>query len=210
VDGLLPTLRSVRDPALLDIYLGRAAERTGVRRDTLVGEVARERAAPAIRRKVRPADGQEDGAAALRGGDAAERALLVLLSRDRDLLEVAVEAGLEAGHFRDQSLRAIYEALLVAGEAEPRLSEEETAVWGALAEDETEVVHPRSAFDETVRRLVHRAKLDRLAQIDRELELAEEDQARRLLVEKEELARELRGAGVPLSFLRHYTETARA
>ena len=41
VDGLLSTLRSVRDPALLDIYLARAAERTGVRRDTLVGEVAR-------------------------------------------------------------------------------------------------------------------------------------------------------------------------
>ena len=40
--------------------------------------------------------------------------------------------------------------------------------------------------------------------------LAEEDQARRLLVEKEELARELRGAGVPLSFIRRYSERARA
>ncbi|MGB5675008.1 MAG: DNA primase, partial [Gemmatimonadota bacterium] len=52
VDGLLSTLRSVRDPALLDIYLARAAERTGVRRDTLVGEVARERLVARPRRGV--------------------------------------------------------------------------------------------------------------------------------------------------------------
>jgi len=83
-------------------------------------------------------------------------------------------------------------------------------VWRDLEGDDTEVVHPRDAFDETVRCIVHRAKLDRLGQIDRELDLAEEEQAKRLLVEKEELARELRGAGVPLSFLRHYLETARA
>ena len=44
--------------------------------------------------------------------------------------------------------------------------------------------HARDAFEETVRRVVHRAKLDRLAQIDRELELAAEDQARSLLIEK--------------------------
>jgi DNA primase len=213
VDGLLSTLRSVKDPALLDIYLGRAAERTGVRRDTLVGEVARARF---VARPRRAADSGGGGAAdpasggAVRGVDPVERSLLLLLARDRDLLEVAVEGGLEESHFRDELLRRIYRSLLGASVGELDLSDDAAPVWRALQEDDTEVVHPGDAFNETVRRIVHRAKLDRLGQIDRELDLAEEDQAKRLLIEKEELARELRGAGVPLSFLRHYLEAARA
>lgn len=213
VDGLLSTLRSVKDPALLDIYLARAAERTGVRRDTLVGEVARQRLAP------RPRRGPESGGPATEGAsseevprevDPVERTLLLLLARDRDLLEVAVESGLEARHFRDAFLRVIYEALLVAADGDLDLADEVAPVWTELLVDDSEVVHPREAFAESVRRIVHRAKLDRLTQIDRELELAEEDQAKRLLIEKEELARELRGAGVSLSFLRRYSEKARA
>jgi len=213
VDGLLSTLRSVRDPALLDIYLARAAERTGVRRDTLVGEVARERLV------ARPRRGADGGSAAtgvpldeeeLRGVDPLERSLLLLLARDRDLLEVAVETGLEERHFRDTVLRRIYQALLVASEGELELSDDAALLWTALQEDDIEVVHARDAFEETVRRIVHRGKLDRLSQIDRELQLAEEDQAKSLLIEKEKLARELRGAGVPLSFMRRYSKKARA
>jgi DNA primase len=208
VDGLLSTLRSVRDPALLDIYLGRAAERTGVRRDTLVGEVARERQVPRGRPSAGAGGRSTTGAAEdeRRTMDPAERALLLLVARDRALLEVAVEGGLEDRHFRDAALRRIYQALLIAGDERPGLSPEDDLAWQELLEDDTEVVHPRDAFDETVRRIVHRAKLDRLAQIDRELDLAEEDQAKRLLVEKEEVARELRGAGVSLSFLRRYSD----
>jgi hypothetical protein len=132
------------------------------------------------------------------------------MARDRGLIDAAVESGLEERHFRDDALRCIYVSLLLAGDGEPALDEDVSDVWGALVSDEMEVVHPREAFDETVRRMVHRAKLDRLTQIDREMELADEDQARRLLVEKEEVARELRGAGVALSFLRRYSETAPA
>ncbi|MCK5446709.1 MAG: DNA primase, partial [Gemmatimonadetes bacterium] len=213
VDGLLSTLRSVQDPALLDIYLGRTAERTGVRRDTLVGEVARARMTPRKRQATAtrpgseersPFDEQDSRNAAI------ERTLLLLLARDRSLIDAAVESGLEERHFRDDALRCIYVSLLQAGDGEPALDENVIDIWGALVSDEMEVVHPREAFDETVRRMVHRAKLDRLAQIDREMELADEDQARRLLVEKEGVARELRGAGVPLSFLRRYSETAPA
>ncbi len=213
VDGLLSTLRSVKDPALLDIYLGRAAERTGVRRDTLVGEVARERLVPRARRAAdngNATTGASPSADPSRGVDVIERALMLLLARDRDLLEVAVESGLEDQHFRDPVLRRIYQSLLVAADADLDLAGDAAPVWAGLLEDDSEVMHPQEAFDETVRRIVHRAKLDRLTQIDRELELAEEDQARRLLVEKEELARELRGAGVPLSFMRRYSEKTRA
>lgn len=212
VDGLLSTLRSVKDPALLDIYLGRAAERTGVRRDTLVSEVARERMVPRARPGTVGRGGRETVSQAEEGParvDPVERFLMLLLARDRDLLEVAVESGLEDRHFRDDSLRRIYRSLRVSGVGELALTDEVSPLWSELQDDDTEVVHPREAFEETVRRIAHRAKLDRLAQIDRELDLAEEDQARRLLVEKQQVARELRGAGVPLSFMRRYSEKAR-
>ncbi len=160
VDGLLSTLRSVQDPALLDIYLGRTAERTGVRRDTLVGEVARARMTPRKRQATAtrpgseersPFDEQDSRNAAI------ERTLLLLLARDRGLIDAAVESGLEERHFRDDALRCIYVSLLQAGDGEPALDENVIDIWGALVSDEMEVVHPREAFDETVRRLVHRA-----------------------------------------------------
>jgi DNA primase len=215
VDGLLSTLRSVKDPALLDIYLGRAAERTGVRRETLVSEVARERA---MRRPHRPRDVGR-GAKSLEGSEpggqrdaagAAEQTLLLLLARDRALVDVAVEVGLEAGHFRDPTRSRIYDALVLADEEEPELDERASEQWELLRADSTELVHPREAFRETVRGIVHQARLDRLVQIDRELELADEAQARQLLIEKEQVARELRKAGVPLSFVRRYSETTPA
>ena len=136
--------------------------------------------------------------------------MLLLLARDRGLVELAVEHGLETRHFRDAVTSRIYEALLATDEGELDLDEEAAEMWAALLSDDSEVVHPAEAFEETVRRLVHRARMARLAHIDRELELADEEQARRLLVEKEQIARELRGAGVPLSFLRRYSETTPA
>ncbi len=65
-------------------------------------------------------------------------------------------------------------------------------------------MHTGQVFDETVRRLVFRRQLERLGHIDRQLQLADEAQARLLLVEKTEVAGQLRRAGVSLSFLRGY------
>lgn len=213
VDGLLSTLRAVRDPALRDLYLARAAERTGVRRETLVREVARETARSAPRGgERRPGSRRGEEEAATRrpeGGETlAERALLLLLLRDRPLLAAARERGLSAAHFREPAFRSIYEAL---AEAEPdagtdalagRLTPEQASRLEELAGDPTELVHPGETFEQALRRLLNREALERMRQIDRELELADEEQARRLLVEKSEIARRLREAGVSLSFLR--------
>lgn len=212
VDGLLATLRAVRDPALRDLYLARAAERTGVRRETLVREVAREPA----RGVMRPRTEREPGGGPARpGGDApatdgetlAERSLLLLLLRDRGLVESTRGRGLAPAHFREPAFRSIYEALTEAGpDAGPealaeRLAPGEAARLEELAGDATELVHPGEVLEQALRRLLNREGLERLRQIDRELELAVEEQAKRLLVEKAELARRLRKAGVSLSFL---------
>jgi DNA primase len=211
VDGLLSTLRSVKDPALLDIYLNQASERTGVRRETLVSEVARwrpeRRAVPGRVQGRRPGTTRPPDAET-----AAERTLLILLRRDPALITAAAEQGLAATHFRDARARAVYGALLAEAERgqseEPgrRLDESAARLWDGLSADSTEFGHPADVFAETVRRLVYRDRIERLAHIDRELKIAEEEQARELLVEKEQIARELREAGVPLSFLRRYSE----
>ena len=210
------------DPALRDLYLGRAAERTGVRRDTLVSEVARERARSRVPRQWR------SGAADVAAGDAAgverapigseadvaaERGLLLLLLRDGSLVERSIERGLQEDHFREPGHRSIYVALRAA---EPDadaatlaegLEAGEQETLRRLIEDSTELVHPGEVYEEALRRLLNRQHLDRLRQIDGELELADEEQARRLLVEKSELARALREAGVSLSFVRSYAGT---
>ncbi len=223
VDGLLSTLRAVRDPALQDLYLARAAERTGVRRETLVREVARARSESHSREVVRRSsrsgrspsnrDASETGTGHGSEADvAAERGLLLLFLRDRSLIERSVERGLSPGHFRQPGLHSIYVALLESdpeqetASIEEALELEEGALLRRLLKDSTELVHPGDVYEEALRRLLHRERLERLGQIDRELDLADSEQARRLLAEKSEIARELRAAGVPLSFVRNYAD----
>lgn len=223
VDGLLSTLRAVQDPALQDLYLARAAERTGVRRETLVREVAKARSRPdsrgAGRRSSRSAGADTSGdrrgverGFAYEADLAAERSLLLLFLRDRSLIDRSVERGLSPDHFRQPGLHSIYLALLDSDpEMEPEsieesLGPEEKALMYRLLEDSTELVHPRDVLEETLRRLLHRGQLERLGEIDRELDLADAEQARGLLAEKSDIAKELRAAGVPLSFVRNYAD----
>jgi hypothetical protein len=139
---------------------------------------------------------------------AAERGLLLLILRDPTLVERSNDRGLEADHFREPGFRSIYEALQAAGpERDPEsflasLNGPDAELFEQLSADSTELVHPGDVYDEAMRRLLNREKLDRLRQIDRELELADEQQARRLLMEKSDIAKNLREAGVSLSFVR--------
>ena len=226
VDGLLSTLRAVEDPALRDLYLDRAAERLGVRRETIVREVAsarrRERRRP--RRRSRAAGpgapggppGPDPGPAGPRPGTAvgdrsAERTLLLLFLREPSMLDRALQAGLEGERFRSERHRRIFARLREARESgeEPwppaEFPEEDRELVEELRADPTELVRSDAIFEQALRRILYRPQLERMDEIDRELELADEDQARELLVEKHELAGELREAGVPLSFLRRHT-----
>lgn len=202
VDGVLSTLRAAKDPALRDIYLDRAAERIGVRRETLVHEIAR---GEEIRRSRRRVAGP---GAAVATPPAVERNLLLLLLRDPGLVGRASDAGVTVEHFRHPGLAALYETLVKAhGEGQPddwmrRVPSDRRDLVERLLGDETELTDSMEIFEESVKRVLHRSRLERLTEIDRELELADETQARELLVEKQTIAAELRGAGFPLSFLR--------
>ncbi|HKK26992.1 MAG TPA: DNA primase [Gemmatimonadota bacterium] len=229
VDALLPTLRSVSDAALRDLYISRAAERTGVRRETLVQELVRSgrggSSGPGRPRRSSSAGKGEGGArpAAREGWRAAERNLLLLFIRDPSCVRRAREAGLAADDFRDERLAAVARALLASGgagagteggdegsgegkTAADRLEGPERETLRELEADATELTHPEDIFEHSLRRVLYRTRLERLDEIDRALELAESDQARELLREKEALARELREAQVPVSFLRRFAE----
>lgn len=115
VDRLLPTLRAARDPALRDIYVSKVAERTGVRRETLEGEMekADPPAGPRSRTRPNPPAPGVDRAPSL----GAERKLLLLLVQFRDYVDRAAErVGPE--DFQDPSLRAVFQALV----ADPELT----------------------------------------------------------------------------------------
>ncbi len=115
VDRLLPSLRSAKDPALRDIYVSKVAERTGVRRETLEGEMEKaetpfgHRAKPSV--VPRPS---EQPRSRVRG---AERKLLLLLVQFRDYVDRAAER-LGPEDFLDPALREIYQALV----ADPELT----------------------------------------------------------------------------------------
>jgi DNA primase len=214
VDGLLSTLRAVRDPALRDIYLDRAAERTGVRRDTLVHEIARTEAQRGRARGSVAGGPRVDPAGSLKAPEddprshLAERNLVLLLLRDQALIGRASEAGVGPEHLEHAGLRRVYQALLEHDESggdmewAARLEPNDRELAERLIGDATELTEPVEIFEQSMRRLLYRPHMKRMKEIDRELELADETQSRELLREKQRLANELRAAGVPLSFLR--------
>lgn len=222
VDGLLSTLRAVRDPALRDIYLDRAVEGLGVRRDTLVHEIARADRSRTARPPIsasRP--GPEETAPRRRTAksDAADRAehdLALLLVRDPDLVERAERLGLSGDDFLNGSWREVFE--YVEGRYE---SGQEGADWSGLSaptrelvaglmDDASDLGHPNDVFEAAARRLIFRGQRERLREIDRELALADAEQQRRLLLEKQELAARLRDVGEASAFMPQIGDTGRA
>jgi DNA primase len=212
LDHLLSTLRAVHDPALRDIYIGRAAEMTGVRRETIVHEVAREpkRVVPRSRLPERPRRGS--GKARGDRGAGAEKSLLLLLVRDALLTESApdrawicraLDDGVRTEHFQDPAYRALFGALsdryrksegadaAVLVEAVPS---DLRGLVEALLGDATELTHPQEIYEASVERLICQPAERRLREIRREMRLADEAQKRELLREQMEIR-----AGLPES-----------
>lgn len=205
VDGLLSTLRAVSDAALRDIYVDRAVEGLGIRRETLVDEIARLERSPPRRRSPAAGPGR-----AQRGPSPASRTeydFLLLLVRDPTLTRQAVRVGLAPDHMSDPRSRELFEILAAAsdeGVDSPDWASASAAA-GELAktlrESDRELPDAARVFDAVVRRLLYRRHRERIEEIGRAIELAEPEQQRRLLDEKQELVRELRAAGESGAFM---------
>lgn len=205
VDGLLSTLRAVSDPALRDIYVDRAVEGLGIRRETLVDEIARLERSPPRRRSPAAEPGR-----AQRGPSPASRTeydFLLLLVRDPTLTRQAVRVGLAPDHMSDPRSRELFEILAAASDEGVDAPDwaSASAAAGELAktlrESDRELPDAARVFDAVVRRLLYRRHRERIEEIGRAIELAEPEQQRRLLDEKQELVRELRAAGESGAFM---------
>ncbi len=205
VDGLLSTLRAVADPALRDIYVDRAVEGLGIRRETLVHEIVRSGGPGATRRPPAPTARTPDDHP--RVESRIEREFLLLLVRDPALARRALRVGLSSDHLRDPPAREIFEIFSMAVD-----EGEDTVDWSSaspaarerraeLQEVDEEIRDPGQVFEAAARRLLYRGHRERLDEINRELQLADTEQQRRLLSEKQELAQELRAAGEAATFM---------
>ena len=186
LDRLLPTLRAARDARLRDIYLARVAERTGVRRKTLLEELQaleRERVYRPPARVVRRTGKLPAPQLGL------ERMLLLLLVKERDWIEKAAER-MGPSDLEDGTNRVIFEALV----ADPELVAvpddavpEAVQRFEQLMADPETLAAPAQVFDDTMAKIEANGIDRRLEAKEREIHRAGPEELPRLLMDKKRL-----------------------
>lgn len=198
VDRLLPTMRAAADPTLRDIYVKKVSDRTGVRRETLETELAREKPARQTARRSpagperqppKPAPGRR----LPRHG--AERKLLQVMVRGVEWVERAAEV-VSDEDFDDPHHRAIFQVLLDEPDlrAPPSSMDPATARrFEEILSDPEEISHGIDVFTKSVNRLRVLTLDRRIQELQRRIESAGGDEEKlELANEKASLARELR------------------
>ena len=199
IDRLIPTLRAVQDPALRDIYIKKVSDRTGVRRDTLEGELARVESAPQQQQVVRRRD-QRRPFRASTPEMGPERLLLRLMTKDRDWIEKVGER-LGPRDFVDVRYRAVFEALL-AGHNLTHPPEgmvpEAARVLEELLADPAELGRGHQVFEASVNKILSTPLKESLDEVTRKLQnnTLNHQQKTELLREKKRLSEEYRDLGV--------------
>ena len=186
IDRLLPTIRAAADPVTRDLYLTRAAQASGVPRETLAAEVA-----AGARRAAGPggpatASAPRNGSPARRepvrhrDGETAERALVQAMLIAPDRAEAITEAigriddeaaagdPLAQATIRDERLVAIQQALLSAPGADvatwaERLDAEAAALLEELLANLAGIVNLDATVDDSLSRLKARWRKERIA-----------------------------------------------
>ncbi len=197
IDRLLPTLRAVKDPTLRDIYVAKVSERTGVRRDTLEGELARVVPPHAPRRVARRRDHRRPPVASV-PEMGPERELLLLMTKGRDWIERVGER-LGPEDFVDVRYRAVFESLLADHDLthppEKMVPEAARVLEESLA-DPTELSRAHRVFEESLGKILSTLLQERLDAVDHLLQnTLDEQQETQLLVEKARLSKERRALG---------------
>ncbi len=197
LDRLLPTIRAAQDPITRELYLARAAERSGVARDVLEREVGRQEARG--RGGLAEPAGRSPGAQPRGRGDEpegeppagppppdepVERTLVHVLLTHPELVARAREA-VAAARFRHPYYREVV-AALYAGQEQPQ-SPAARAVWDELAGRELVEGNVEELLASAVARLLDRPNQERREAIDRLIEVASPEEKDRLVEEKRAL-----------------------
>lgn len=208
LDRLLPTIRATSDEIMRDLYVGRASEVTGVDRGILLRELGAAKPAEAAEPRLeappmRPAIRERFGdrrEPRRGGGNAAERELVRVMLQQRSRVESIAER-IGPDHFRDPRYRAIFAALLEAGE-ESTLAElapvlDEDALFTAedLLGAGDYLLDAQRTIDDSITRLNVRDMEERLFEIDRLLPLASEGESEALHEERQKLVLQMRASG---------------
>ena len=134
------------------------------------------------------------------GGNAAERVLVRVMLQQRSRVESIAER-IGPDGFRDPRYRAIFAALLDAGEemsladVAPQLDEESLAVAEELLGSGDYVLDAQRTIDDSLTRLHVREMEERLFEIDRMLPLASEKENEVLHEERQKLVVQMRASG---------------
>ena len=192
LDRLLPTIRAAADAITRELYVSRAAEKTGVAKHVIENEAHKtdrrtvgqtdshfhgapdsdEPASPSVRLSVRPTEIHQ------------ERELIRLLLSDGSWLERARrEITLE--QIRHPWYHDIAAALFAGGTTPP--SETLAPLWEELAHPLEAGYNAEAEFSAAVDWLRDRPRQERLAEIDRLLPLADAAQQQQLFMEKMDL-----------------------
>ena len=209
LDRLLPTVRATVDEIMRDLYLSRASEVSGVAREVLEREL-RGKATPTVSVSSPPPSPRISPALrARRGerrvqrserGDSAERELIraILLNRSR-LEQIAEKLGEHS--LRDPQYRAIYRALIAADQdstidvVTANLDEDTIATVEDLLAEGAIQMDPERTISDSFATLRARDLDQRAAELDRIIPLADGAEKDKLIVEKDEIRKELRATG---------------
>ena len=191
LDGLLPTIRAAADPITRELYISRAAEVAGVRKDVLEREVGMRDAESGMREAgggMRPhASPIPPPASRLPAG--AEKALLLLLLAGEPWRARVIEA-VAPEELEFIPYREVFEA--VARDAVLSLSETSARAYEALKDEGLGERDPDELYERAVR-WIEAGRLERrLEEIDRRLPLESPEGQASLIAEKRRVFDELR------------------
>jgi DNA primase len=197
LDRLLPTLRAVRDPVTLDLYISRCIEALGVSRDAMLQEIeAGRRTAPTPLAERR--DDLRPAPRAPRSGMGWPEYDLVRVmlrarqwrARIREQLDDLPQSGTPAW----QLLTAVANAGpdVGAGELMDEVDGDARILLAKLVEEPAGGLDEDATVEAALRRIESRAIESRLGEIDRRIVVAAEDEKLTLAREKEELSKRIR------------------
>jgi DNA primase len=187
LDRLLPTIRAASDPITRELYLSRAAEAAGVRKDVLEREVA---VAPRAWRDPGPAVA---ASAARSSGPvlpaSAEKALILLLLAGEPWRARVVEA-IDAEELEFPPYRAVFEA--VADDAVLALDDTSARAYEQLKGEGLGARDPNEMYELAVNWIEARRLERHLEQLDQQLPFESPERQMSLLAEKRRVFDELR------------------
>ncbi|HLA14315.1 MAG TPA: hypothetical protein VJZ25_04760, partial [Gemmatimonadaceae bacterium] len=209
LDRLLPTIRATSDALMRDLYVSRASEVTGVAREVLERELAGKPSSafggapslsgPSIASPARVRRGDRRVRYTERGASAERELVRAMLTVRSRVESIAERLGDES--FRDPHYRAIYRAMIQAGpdatieELASHLDEHTIATVEQLLAEDAVQVDPERTISDSLATLRARDLDQRLSDIDRLVPLADTRQKDMLIAEKQEIMKELQGAG---------------